>query len=459
MTQLSAPTPQIEGDLLAARALRISNIDGCLYSVMVGVSESLIGAMAVELGHRDAELALIMTLPMLIGSLAQLCAGPLTALLGGRKRLVVLGASLQAVSVLGFYLIAAHGDRALMPILVANTGYFVCTMLVGPPWGSWMAALTENRQRERYFARRTALTQVPLLLAFGGAGMTLHATLGDAQGRLHAFAMLHLVGFTFRVLSTVMLVLQPDFNVQPRTVRQSVGAIRTAARTGDFRVPSYLAALALATHVAAPFFTPYMLKELHLSYALYVGLTAIPIIVKVIFVPMLHPLSQRFGMRALLSWSGVGVIALPALWVLQPGLAGLALIQLLSGLAWGTVEYASYQLLLGSARSDCRVEFLSLATAMTSTAQLAGGLGGGYLRTAQHFSYHALFLLSATGRALALAYTIEGLPKRLRYGVPKLFLRVISIRPDFGTILRPIITDSAQKEERERKTSEPPPEA
>ena len=116
---------------------------------------------------------------MLIGSAAQLLAGPLTALLGARKRLVVIGATLQAFSMLGLYLIAQHGVRALLPLLAVESVYFACALIVGPPWGSWMATLTAGRQRERYFARRGALVQVALLVAFVGAGFVLQRAGGE----------------------------------------------------------------------------------------------------------------------------------------------------------------------------------------------------------------------------------------------------------------------------------------
>lgn len=429
---------------MAHRGLRISNAEGCVYMVMQGASESFLGAMAVELGHRDTDLALLFTLPMLAGSVAQLFAGPIGALLGARKRVVVLGASLQALSVLGLYFIASRGVHALWPLLLANSAYFVCAMIVGPPWGAWMAELTHERQRERYFARRAAITQAVLLVAFGASGALLQAAGTDPQAKLRVFALLHLVGFVFRALSTGMLALQPDIERGRRSVRQSVVAVRTAAQTADFRVAIYLAALALGTHIAAPFFTPYMLRDLHMDYAAYVGLTAIPIVVKALFSPALHPLSERLGMRTLLLWSGGVAVLLPALWVALTDMRGLALVQALSGLAWGTIEFASYQLLLGSARPDCSVEFLSIASTMSSSAQLVGGLWGGHLRTREGYSYHALFLLSAVGRGLALAWMVGELPTRLGRVLPRLFLRVIAVRPDTGTIERPIVSDEIE---------------
>jgi hypothetical protein len=318
-----------------------------------------------------------------------------------------------------------------------------------------MAALTENVKRERYFARRSAACQLALMLAFGAAGIALQHAGGSVASKLHVFALLHLCAFGFRGFSTLLLALQPDIEAGARGVRASLQSIRVAQQTADFRVPGYLAALMLGAHVAVPFFTPYMLRDLRFDYATYAGLTAIPIVIKALIFPFLHPLSERFGMRAVLSWSGAVVVVLPALWVVFRDVHGLAFVQALSGLGWGGVEYASFQLLLVSARADCRVEFLSLASTMTSSAQLAGGLGGGYLRTHHGFSYHALFMLSTFGRGLALTWMVPSLPAKIARGLPRLFLRVISVRPALGTVQRPIVGDAPRPPESEDASAQP----
>lgn len=433
-------------DAGAQRALRISVIDGCLYAGMVGASESYLGPMAVELGHRDTALALLLTLPMLLGSLSQLFSGPIIALLGARKRLVVIGANLQALSVLGLYFIAKHGVRELWPLLLVDSMYFVCAMILGPAWGAWMATLTEGRQRERYFARRSGWLQVALLVAFVSAGLAMQSAGSDPAAKLRMFALLHLFGFGFRVASAAMLARQPDFESERRDVRESFAAVGTAVRTAEFGVASYMTLLMFGTHIAVPFFTPYMLRDLRLDYATYAALTAVPIVVKALLFPALHPLSQRYGMRALLLWSGAGVVITPALWVVFDSVPGLALVQASSGLAWGGLEFASFQLLLSSARPDCRVEFLSVSSAMSSSAQLLGGLGGGLLRTQIGVPYATLFMLSSLGRGIALLWMVGALPRRMRAEMPRLFLRVISVRPGEGTLQRPIISDAPSRE-------------
>lgn len=56
------------------RSLRLSIVDGLLYGVMVGACESYLGAFAVALGHGSSAIALLVTVPMLFGAIAQLFA-------------------------------------------------------------------------------------------------------------------------------------------------------------------------------------------------------------------------------------------------------------------------------------------------------------------------------------------------------------------------------------------------
>src|SRR5262245_63517623 len=98
---------RLMGQCSVDRALRISILDGVLFALMVGASESYFGACAVSLGHGNTALALLATLPLFAGSMAQAFSGPLVLWLGTRKRLVALGAFVQALSHLGLIAVSA----------------------------------------------------------------------------------------------------------------------------------------------------------------------------------------------------------------------------------------------------------------------------------------------------------------------------------------------------------------
>jgi len=78
------------------RALRHSVRDGMAYSVQVGAGETYFSAFALFLNATAAQVALLSTLPPLLGSSAQI----FSAWLGthfGRRRLVLWGCTLQAL--------------------------------------------------------------------------------------------------------------------------------------------------------------------------------------------------------------------------------------------------------------------------------------------------------------------------------------------------------------------------
>jgi len=431
-------------DARARTALKISVVEGMLHGTMVGVAESYLGAFAVELGHRDRALALLVTIPLLLGSSAQLLAGPLVAWLGSRKRLVVLGATAQALTHLAFALLAWNHNQSFAWLFGVKCTYWVSGMLIGPPWGAWMASLVTGARRERYFARRSGAVHLALLFAFGAGGWLLWRTQTLGHPALRTFALLNVVAVVARGLSALGLALQPDpaaTRPEGRARRYDWRQIAVAARTAQWRPALYIALLMFGAHMAVPFFTPYMLRVLELDYAHYAVLLAVPIVTKALVSPLLYRLATTLGMRRLLATATVLIALVALLWSLATSFNGLVLAQVLSGVAWGAFEYASYQLLLSSANPALQVEFLSLANSIIGAAQLSGALVGASLLSTARLAYDQVFLVSAVGRALPVGLIFLWIPLRAPV-IQRLFWRVVSVRPSGGTVRRPILTRS-----------------
>ena len=434
------------------RALRWSVADGASHAVMVGVGESFLGALAVELGHRAEALALLLTLPLLVGSASQLASGSLTRLLGSRRRLVVVGAVLQALSHVAFMGIALFGVRSFSALLAAKMMFWVSGSLIAPAWGAWMATLTENVDRERFFARRSAIAQVCLLVAFLGAGAGLH--LGERYGLhrvLPVFVVLHSIAVVARLLSAFALYRQ-DEGRAPALSRDSTPdsawlRLRQAAREGRWRTPAYLAALLFGAYAAVPFFTPYMLTELKLGYLEFTALTAAPILSKIGTYPLLHRIRRLLSLRSMLLASGLGISAVSFLWAGTREFEMLFAAQLLSGVVWAGLEFSSFQCLLGASPAECRLEFLSLSNSLTGSVQLVSALLAGVLLSRYHLSYQTIFLLSGIGRALpvVLAHAMIEAPRVQR--LPALLMQIVSIRPAGGAVMRTALLHDGESAE------------
>lgn len=405
---------------------------------MVGVAESYLGALAVELGHDDRALALLTTVPLLCGALAQLAAGTLARLVGGTRRFLVAGATLQALCLSAFVVIAWLEVRSLMWLLLAKVAFWCAGSVIAPAWGTWMGRLTEHIRRERYFAWRSSMVQLVLLCSFTGAGALLAQR---SEGDLRVFAFLHLIGLSARLCSALALSrkaeVADDHGAEgPPSTSTERTSLTAAVREANWRVPLYMGMLMLFAHVSVPFYTPYMLRDLQLDYLSFAALTSVSILVKALVFPLLHPIAARFGLRTTLACGGLGISFVATSWAYVTSVPGLAVVQAISGASWGALEFASFQLLLHSAKAEVRLSFLSLASCLQGVAQLSGALLGSLCLDLDGIDYRGVFLLSGIGRALALLALVRLEDVHRVRSLFELIARIESVRPGGGAMRR-----------------------
>lgn len=434
-------------------ALSVSMAEGALHAVMLGTLESYLGAFAVELGHGPKALALLSTVPLLFGALAQLLAAPLSHLVGGRKRLVVIGAALQAVSGLGLSWIAWEADARFATLLTAKIAFWIAGGVIAPGWGSWMSALLEGRSRTRYFGIRSAVAHVALLVAFLATGLTLNAMRADFS----TYALLFLCGALARLGSAATLAIQLDAPAMAAPP-SALAHLRKAVTGSKWRVPFYLASLMFGAHLAVPFFTPYMLRELELDYRSFSLLAALSILGKALAFPFAHRLAEAWGLRRMLALSGLGVAMIPLVWSAPPSMSMLIFVHAFAGIAWAGLEYSSFQLLLDAAPDPVKTEFFSLANSLSGFAQLAGAMCGAFLLSGGLLSYRGVFLLSAVARGLPLFLLGIAVPWReIGRRLPVLSTRLDLVRPVGGALQRPVLSESRDEPKGEPEREAPNP--
>src|SRR5262245_53585034 len=152
--------PRFSKDPLVDKALRHSVRDGMAYSVQVGAGETYFSAFALFMRASAPQVALVSTLPPLLGSLAQIFSAWVGTFVG-RRRLIVWACALQALLWLPILLVPAlipsHAVAALLVLLVL---YHAANHLSTPQWTSIMRDLVSERRRGRYFGYRTRLTTI-----------------------------------------------------------------------------------------------------------------------------------------------------------------------------------------------------------------------------------------------------------------------------------------------------------
>jgi MFS family permease len=433
--------PERRTDFVLRRDLRLMVAEGTFFSVMVGAGEAYVPAFALAAGHGDAAAGLVATLPIFLGSLLQLATPWGVARLRSHRRWVVLAATWQALAFLPLAAGAALGAIGLPWIFLGAAAYWGFGMAAGPAWNTWVDDLVPTRIRPRFFAARNRALQATLFVALAAAGALLQWRSGTPDGGLGVFALLFLVACAARIVSSRLLARQSEPHPElPETRQVTLRAFLMSLRgTAQGRLLRHLLAMTMAVHVAAPYFTPYMLRHLGLSYGAFTALTAAAFVSRIVALPLLGNAAQRFGSRALL-WSGAaGIVVLPPLWLVTNDLRWLFFVQLLSGLAWAAFELSATLAFFEGIERRERTSVLTLYNFSNAAALGLGALAGGlFFRYFPESDVYAwMFLASSLARGLALRLLWPVATTRVARVV--VVLRSLAVRPNEGALQHPIV--------------------
>lgn len=414
---------------------------------MVGLGETYIPAFALALGLGEVAAGWIVTLPLLAGAVIQLASPRAVARLRSLRAFVVLCAVLQAMSLAAFVLIAMGGAAPAAVLYLAATAYWAAGLATGPAWNTWVGTLVPRGVRAKFFARRSQLAQFAVLVGIAGGGIALEAG-ADRGDLVPTFAVLFAIAAAARLASGGFLASQGE--PQPVARFQSTVPIRAwiarLRRSSDGRLLVYLLAVQLAVQVAGPFFTPYMLGELAFSYADYLLVIGTSFLAKMLVLPFVGSLAQRFGALPLLRFAGIGIIPMSSLWIISDSLGFLLIVQVAGGAIWATYELTSFLLLFEHIDESERTSVLTIFNLANAAAIVAGALAGGALLGGLgegSAGYLAIFALSGGLRLLTvpLLFRIGRIP----VGEFAIAMRPIAVRPNAGSINVPIVSSLADE--------------
>tara|TARA_R110002072_G_scaffold303123_1_gene494608 strand:+ start:234 stop:1649 length:1416 start_codon:yes stop_codon:yes gene_type:complete len=433
------------------RDLRAITSDGIAQSVMVGLGETWLPAFALALGMGEMVSGLMATVPMLAGSVLQLISPSGVRWCGSLRRWVVLCAVAQAVSFVPLVIAASVGSIPVVGLFAVATIYWGAGLGTGAAWNAWVEILVPGRVRPKFFAWRTRLAQFGVLAGLIGGGLILeYGRISGAE--LWAYGVIFVVAGLARLWSSRLLASQSE---PAQSTSLAVQTVATSSRgTGEGRVSqgqlmTYLLGMQGAVFIAGPFFNAWMLNYLQMTYVEFVILIAASFAAKAVVLPQLGTLARTWGASRLLWLGAIGIVPLPAMWLVSNHLGWLLFVQLLGGAAWAAHELAMLLLFFDSIPREDRTRVLSLYNFANAASMCVGTAIGAV--ALQHLgenaeTYLLLFAASSAARLLPLVQLV-GLPQRVATSVP-LTLRLLAVRPSAGSFERPVfgVSERANRE-------------
>jgi len=401
-------TGQYSKDPHVDRALRHSIRDGMAFSVQVGAGETYFSAFALFLRATAPQIALMSTLPPLLGSLGQI----LSALLGdhvGRKRLVLVGCTLQTLLWLPILLVpAVFGQHMIAALLTLLVLYHSANSIAAPQWTSIMRDLVSERRRGRYFGHRTRLTTITTFTSLVVCGLLLHEF--DRAGNTYAgFIVIFSIALVARAISVyhITFLHEPD-HAAPAPDMHIAHWWKSLRSTGAIGFSTYFALMNAAVGISGPFFTVYMLRDLALSYFEYTMLMGASVIAQFLMLTTWGRIADVYGNRLVLIVTSMSLPVVPLLWLVSENFWYLVLVQVVSGLSWSGFTLGAGNLLYELVPRSRRAAYVAFHNVGTAAGVFAGAMVGAALQTL--LPPRSVFIGAATaGSNLLYLFALSGL--------------------------------------------------
>ena len=303
--------------------------DGVFFSVMVGIGETYLPAFVLAAGLGEVAAGLITTLPLLAGAVLQLLAPRGVKWLGSPRLWVVGSAALQALCFIPLIIAACYGGISLPVVFLLVSCYWGFGMASAAAWGSWAEMLVPKTVRSNYFARRTRFTQAGTLIGFVVGGFSLQYAKNEGF-LLQAFAILFGIAAICRLVSAWAMSAQSETPPQ-HDDQKAVSFLELGRRLwngGSERFLLYLVATQFGVYFSGPYFNPYMLRHMQLSYSTYVVLIGSCFLAKMLALPLWGMVAQRSGPQKLLWIGGIGIVPVSGLWMVSNSLPFLFALQI-----------------------------------------------------------------------------------------------------------------------------------
>ncbi len=367
-------------DPAAERSLKHSLRDGMAGAVMAGGGELYFSAYALALGAEAADIGLLAAAPPLLGSFAQLLAAGIERDIGRRKRLILAGVAVQALTwPLILILPRLFPEWAVTLLIGCVVLYYAAWNFASPVWMSLMGDLVPESRRGRFFARRTRLMSLTTFLALLAAGSVLHLAERQAATAF-GFAAIFTLAAVARLYSLYQLgcMVEPARAADPPPPPER-GRWRRLRHSSFARFTLFQALTGFAVMLAAPFFTVYMLRDLQFSYLEFTVVTGVSVLAQFLTLNTWGRLSDAFGNRVILVATGTLIPLMPALWLVSTDFGWIFLIQILGGFGWSGFALAAGNYLYDTVAPARRARYLAVNAVLSALGVCGGALAGGAL--------------------------------------------------------------------------------
>ena len=350
---------------------------------MTGCGESYFSAFAIFLKASTAQIGFIASVPTLLASFAQILSAWLGHHYGKRKSIIVFGAALQALVWLPLMALPVLFPNYIIELLiVCLILYHTFSNLIAPQWASLMGELVSENKRGRYFARRTAICSMTSFIALILGGIVLHYC-SNHGATLAGFIIIFSCAFIARLISVHHLkkMHDPSNHVAALENPFSRDNLQEIRHSPLFGFSLFLLCVQFSVSMASPFFSVYLLRDLHFSYIQFMACSASTVLFQFLALQRWGRISDIFGNRIIMHVCGLLIPLLPFFWLLYDNFYYLLIVQAFGGFIWAGFSLSASNYLYELIPQNKRATWMAAHNVIAGFGIFLGALTGGWLGT------------------------------------------------------------------------------
>jgi MFS family permease len=393
-----------EERLLKEKAKKNSIRDGAFYNVMDGMGLRYITPYALSIGLSNKLIGVLEVLPALIGNILRVSFNKVYYK-KSRKSMVLPFVFIQAffwipLLLVGFsyFFLGLNLFYASLFLIISYSVIVISGIIAAPAWTSWMQDLVEEHRGE-YFSNRSKISGLFLVISMIAAGFILDYFRHTKV--FFGFVVLFGLACIGRYISFYFLKKQyePKAAIDEKAYFSFFQFIKKMPSNNFGRFVIFTSLTSFAVAIASPFFSVYMIRELHFSYLIFTIITLSSLLSPILFLSFIGKRVDRIGTVRVMKTSGFLISFVPLLWILSIFLmkyspiiliSYLFVIELFSGFVWAAYNLSTSNFIYDAVTKQKIILCFTYFGFINSIGSFFGGLIGGQITSLPLFSLFGL---------------------------------------------------------------------
>lgn len=372
--------------------------DGIFAGGMIGFTQEYFIPFLLVLGGTATQAGVLNGFANLFSASFQLMSPNITDRLKSRKKMFMIFIGLQVLMLLPMFYMALTGKGHPFSFILCVVLFTGFGAVATPAWSSLMSNLVPEQKRGTYFGWRNRIIGF-IIVGFSllGGGIT---HLLEKQNVYAGFAVLFGCAFLFRLCSWSFLGKMKDIPLEHKH-ENYFSLIQFLARYRESNFAKFVVfsgMLYFSVFVASPFFSVFMLKDLHYNYMTYSVVMISSTLLVYLTPPRWGRIADKVGNLQIIKSVSLLIALIPLFWIVDQSPFCFIVSQLYSGIIWGAYNLCALNFVYDAVSPGKRTRCIAYYTAFNAFGIAGGSLVGGFLSSVlpplMGYSLITVFLVS-----------------------------------------------------------------